>query len=1055
MKKISSLLLCLILGIGQIIAQTRTVTGTVISEEDNEPVIGASISVKDKATIGTVTDVDGRFTLNVPDDAKALIISYVGMITQEAPIQSTMNILLESNLQALDEVIVVAYGTSTKKSFTGSASVVRSDAIKQIQSSSVTNALEGRTAGVQIVSSTGQPGENPTVRIRGIGSINASKDPLYIVDGATYDGPISAINSSDIESMTVLKDAAANSLYGARGANGVILITTKRNNKTRLGVTFDAKWGVNSRAVPEYDMITDKATYYEQAWIGQYNRLLGAGQDAAGIPAILAGSSSNSLSSILGGYNSFNVSWAELLSSTGKINPNARLLYDDSWNDALFNNALRQEYNFSVGGSDDKQTHYIGLGYLGEDSYAKGSGFERYTARVRLEKNLTQRVKVGTNLSYAHTIQDYPTTSGGSYINYFQWTRNIAPIYPVFLRDPNTGAIIKDQDGKDRYDYGDQGSLGYSRPYAAMSNPAGVLEYDINKITLDNITGNTFIEAEIYDGLSIRGAFDVNTTYKNESYLTNPLYGDAVSNNGYVEKYNRRWFSYTGSAFVNYNKSFGDLKIEFMAGTEHYKREYQYQYGMKRNLAVSDVVEFSNAVVTSDLTSYTQKSSTSGYLTRINLNYADKYYLSGSYRRDGSSRFHPDNRWGNFGSVGASWRINQEDFMIDNTPFINDLRLKASIGTQGNDNLLYQITSTTTYMNYIPYLDQYEVANNNDNVSIKQTYVGNKNLTWEKSLNANIGFEGRFFNLFNLNFEYFYKKTTDMLFYLPVALSTGVASYPDNIGSMRNSGIEMELDFDIIRTKDFSWNAGINFAHIRNKILSLPEENREDGIFSSVGGNYTKLVEGGSVYDIYLPEFAGINENGVGTWNVYDNNVKTGVTTTQSDAYASSRRKVGNALPDLSGGLNTTFTYKGFDLSMVFSYQLGGDTYDAIYASTMQMSEAGRGMHKDMLKAWTPENTNTNVAKLQFGYTQNSLASDLYLTSASYLNVRNISLGYTVPRSLTRTLQLESLRFYVVGDNLALLSKRKGFDPRQYDYGGSSFNYSPIRTISFGLNVTL
>lgn len=1054
MKKIFFLLSGLLLSIWINAVQTKTVTGIVLSEDDGEPIIGASIIVKGNTTTGTITGYDGKFNLNVPNDATTLIISYVGMQTQEVLISPSMRIILQSDTKQLDEVIVVAYGTSTKKSFTGSAAVVKSDAIKQIQSPTITSALEGRAAGVQIVSSTGQPGENPTVRIRGVGSINASKDPLFIVDGATYDGPISALNVSDIESMTVLKDAAANSLYGARGANGVILITTKRNNKSRLGVTFDAKWGINSRAVPEYNMITDKAVFYEQSWRGQYNRLLAAGQNAGDIPEILAGSSANSLSSILGGYNNYNVSWADLINADGKINLNARLLYDDSWHDTLFNNALRQEYNFSIGGSDNKQSHYIGLGYLGEDSYAKGSGFERYTARVRLEKKLIDQIKIGANLSYAHTIQDYPTTSGASYINYFQWTRNIAPIYPVFLRDPQTGAIIKDQDGKDRYDYGDQKSLGYSRPYAAMSNPAGVLEYDMNERIVDNITGNAFIEADIYNGLSIRGAFDVNTTYRNESYLTNPLYGDAVSNNGYVEKYNRKWFSYTSSVFLNYNKTFGDLHIDFMAGMENYKKKYEYQYGMKRNLAVSNVPDFSNAVVTTDLTSYTQTSSTTGYLARINLNYVDKYYLSGSYRRDGSSRFHPDNRWGNFGSVGASWRINQEDFLVDNSS-IDDLRMKASVGTQGNDNLLYQITSTITNTNYIPYLDQYEITNNNDHVSIKQTYVGNKDLSWEKSLNANIGFEGRFFNRFNVNFEYFYKKTTDMLFYLPVALSTGVASYPANIGSMRNSGIEMEIGITLVHSRDFSWDFGLNFSHVKNKILELPEENKETGIFSQVGGNYTKLVEGGSIYDIYLPEFAGINEDGKATWHMYENDARIGTTTTQSDAYANSRRKVGNALPDLSGGIHTNLTFKGIDLSIVLSYQLGGDAYDAVYASTMQMTEAGRGMHKDILNAWTPENTNTTVAKLQFGYTENNRASDLYLTSASYLNIRNISLGYTLPRSITKNIQLEGLRLYVAGDNLALFSKRKGFDPRQYDDGNSGFNYSPIRTISFGFNVTL
>lgn len=1045
--------LCVAVALAQ---ETTKVTGTVFYSDDNEPIIGASVIVPG-TTIGTATDVDGAFTLNVPASAKTLEVSFLGMITQTVPVQSVVKVHLVSDAKTLEEVIVVAYGTSTKKSFTGSAAIVKSDAIKQIQSSSVTNALEGRAAGVQIVSSTGQPGENPTVRIRGIGSVNASKTPLYIVDGSTYDGPISALNASDIESMTVLKDAAANSLYGARGANGVILITTKRNNKSRVGITFDSKWGVNSRAVPEYDLMTDPKMYYETVRKAQYNKLtLTNGLSSADAIAAINGSGANSLSNILGGYNNYNVPWSELINDNGQLNPDAKLLYQDDWHDALFSNGFRQEYNLSIGGSDEKQSYYISFGYLNDESYAKSSDFERITGRIRVDKQLTSWLKTGANLSYAHTVQNYPTTSSSSYINYFQWTRHIAPIFPVFLYDPATGQRIKDNKGNDIYDYGTSSENGYKRPYGSNGNPAGVLEYDIINNTSDNITGNAFAEVNIYDGISARGAFDVNTSYKNKSQLTNPLYGDAEAVNGYVYQYNEKWFSYTGSAFLNYNKSFGKLDVSALAGTESYKKEYRYLYGQKKGLANSTDPEFNNAAVISALDSYTQTYSVTGFLGRVNLSYADKYYLSGSFRRDGSSRFHPDNRWGNFGSVGASWRINQEDFLAE-ASYINDLRLKASIGTQGNDNLLYSLTSTTEYQNYLPYKNQYTVSNIDDKISISQSYVGNKDITWEQSLNANIGFESRFFDRFNLGFEYFYKKTSDMLFYKPVALSTGVASYPVNFGKIRNAGIEVELDVDIIRNQEFTWNVGLNLSHIKNKVLELPEENKNSGIFSGVSGNFTKLVEGGSIYDIYLPEWAGLNNEGVSTWNVYDaKGNHTGTTTDYNSVYTDvSRKKVGNALPDLTGGFNTNLSWKGFDLSAIFSYQIGGDVYDNIYANSMQMTSYGYNFHKDILKAWTPENTNTTVPRLKYGYTFASSASDLYLTKASYLNIRNITFGYTLPRALIGKWGFESLRFYAAGDNLALFSKRKGFDPRQFDFGYSTYNYSPIRTISFGLSATL
>ncbi|SEG04461.1 SusC/RagA family TonB-linked outer membrane protein [Parabacteroides chinchillae] len=1051
MKRLTYLLLCLMLGIGLATAQTTKITGTVISAEDSEPIIGASVMVKGTTT-GTVTDYDGAFTLNVPSSAKTLVVSYVGMEMKELPIQPHMKIVLNSSSQALDEVMVVAYGTTTKKSFTGSASAVKADDIKQIQSATITNALDGRAAGVQIVSKTGQPGENPTVRIRGIGSINAGKDPLYIVDGATYDGPISTLNSADIESMTVLKDAAANSLYGARGANGVILITTKRGNKTKLGINLDMKWGVNSRSVPEYDMITDRSVYYEQSWKAQYNKLIATGMSPSDVVSTLGSDDpANSLQAILGGYNNYNVPWSELIGADGKINPNARLLYTDDWSDALFRNSLRQEYNFSLGGSDDKQTYFISLGYLGDESYAKGSGFDRYSGRVRYERNLTKWLKAGANLAYAHTIQNYPTTSGGSYVNYFQWTRNIAPIYPVYLHDPKTGAIIKDKNGKDIYDYGDQGQYGYSRPYAGASNPAGVLDYDVNRITLDNVSASAFLEAEVYDGLSIRGNFDVNTTYKNGAYLTNPLYGDAAANGGYVEQENQKWFSYTGSVFLNYRKTFDKLSVEGMGGIESYKKEWNYLYGQKRNLATISAPDFSNAVVYAELSSYLKKYSVTGILFRANLSYDDKYYLSASFRRDGSSRFHPDNRWGNFGSVGVSWRLGQEGFLQDASSWLNDLKIKASIGTQGNDNLYY---ANGTDINYIPYMDQYEVANNNGNVSVKQYYVGNKDISWEKNLNFNIGFETTMWDRFHFNLEYFYKKTTDMLFYKPVAVSIGISTLLVNLGKMSNKGIEIETDVDIIKTRDWRWNVGLNFTHVKNTILELPAENRKEGI---LGQGYTKMVEGGSIYDLYLPEYAGLDENGKAMWNVYnEDGTLKGTSIVNSDAYTNtSRRKVGCAIPDLTGGLSTSLSWKDIDLSALFSYQIGGDVYDAIYASTMQMRESGRGMHKDLLNAWTPTNTNTSVPVMLMGYKDANGISDLYLTNASFFNIRNITLGYSLPKKWLRTLTIDKLRVYFAGDNLALFSHRKGLDPRQYDYGTSEFNYSPIRTISFGINVTL
>ncbi|MDR3118185.1 MAG: TonB-dependent receptor [Mediterranea sp.] len=1032
-------------------AQTRPVSGIVLSEEDGRPIAGASVVAKG-TTVGTITDADGKFKLNVPQATQTIVFSYIGTITQELPLRAEYNVSLKLGAENLDEVIVVAYGTSTRKSFTGSASVVNSSAIKQIQSPAVTAALEGRTTGVQIVSATGQPGENPTLRIRGVGSINAGKGPIYIVDGASYDGPISTLNPADIESLTVLKDAAANSLYGARGANGVVLVTTKKGKPGKVNITLDARWGFNDRAVPDYDVIKDPATYYEQTWKAQYNYLTGIVNPAtansythAEAVGVLAGNSTNSLSAKLGNYNNYNVAWDQLIDGNGKLNPNAKLLYRDTWEDALFAIALRQEYNVGVSGGNDKESFYIGFGYLGDESYAKGSGFERYSGRLRYERELTPRAKLGTSLAYTRTVQDYPSTSGANYINYFQWVRRIGPIYPAHLHDPVTGAILKDKNGKDRYDYGDTG--GYSRPYGPLLNPAGVLDDDINENVLDNITGSAFLETSLYDGLKLRGSLDVNTTYKNTSTLRTPFYGDAAGR-GDVEKTNKKWFSYTASAFLTYNKTFDKLAVDALLGTENYRKEYHYLYGFKTGLALPDIPELGNAVVYSDLTSYKQRYSVTGYLARVNLTYDDKYYLSASYRRDGSSRFHPDNRWGNFGSLGLSWRISREDFLRDVTA-INDLKLKGSIGSQGND--LLQNGDAELYR---PYSDQYTVTNNNGGVSIKQELVGNKDITWEKSLNFNVGIEGRFFDRINFGLEYFYRQTGDLLFSKPLALSTGLASIPVNIGKLSNAGFELTADADVVKTRGLTWNVGLNLSHVKNKILELPETNRKDGIFAS---GYTKLVEGGSIYDIYLPEFAGIDDKGNATWNTYnaDGTFKE-TTTVAANAYTpESRRNVGSAIPDFTGGITTDLKWKGFDFSTVLSFQLGGKVYDSVYAALLQTYEAGMGIHKDILNAWTPENKNTDIPRLVLGNINANGTSDFFLTPASYLSIANVTLGYTLPRSLASKAKLQNIRLYGTGSNLFLLSTRQGLDPRQYDYGTSGFNYSPIRTISFGINVTL
>ena len=680
------LLACLFVGIGLVTAQTQKVTGVVISEEDGQPVVGASVLVKG-TTLGTITDVDGNFNLsNVPSSAKTLQISYIGMQTQEVAIKPKLKVILKADAQQLEEVMVVAYGTAKKQSFTGSADMVKSDQIEKRTVANLSKALEGTAPGIQMTSGGGQPGEASKVVIRGFGSINASNNPLYVLDGIPFDGDLSSINPADIESMSVLKDASSAALYGARGANGVIMITTKKGKEGKPSVNLKASWGVTSRAFPRYNTVNAKE-FMEATFEGYKNYLLDDGVTDSDAREIAAGD----LIPTLGGYNPFNVSNDQLIDpATGRLNSNAQLLYQDDWMDeATKDSPLRQEYQFSVSGGNSNTNYNFSLGYLNEDGLAVNTGFERFSGRMNIDSQIKKWLKSGLSASFSTTTQDYTFEDGGSaFYNIWYSSEMIAPIYPVYKKNADGSNLLVD--GEKEYDYG------VNRPSFSNMNWIAALYQDKRERKSDNLSSRAYVtlSGKDYDELGFFKDFtltsNIGIDYRNRNTLNyyNPDEGDAAGVGGDSYRSATRMLSYTFNQLLNYNKTFDKHSLDVLVGHEFYSYENLFLSAERQGFPFNGLQELANGAQIIGGTSYKDIYKIESVFGRINYSFSDRYYLSGSYRTDGSSRFHKDNRWGSFWSLGGAWRISEEAFMSGAKSWLNSLTLKASYGVQGNDAIV-------------------------------------------------------------------------------------------------------------------------------------------------------------------------------------------------------------------------------------------------------------------------------------------------------------------------------------------------------------------------------
>lgn len=1068
MKKLIFALVAMLLPMG-LLAQS-SVSGVVVDTQ-GEPVIGCGVFEVGNPTNGVVTDNDGTFAIRVPANA-TLQFSCIGYTEQQIALngRTDIKVTLSESTEFLNEVMVVAFGTTTREAFTGSAGTMGENELSKVQLSNAAQALAGRVAGVQINNTSGQFGTSPTITIRGVGSIYSDTEPLIVVDGMPYDGDLNLINSNDIESMVVLKDAASNALYGARGANGVIMITTKRGKIGDAKITVDAKWGVNSNALQLYNTVSTRQ-FYETYYKTLYNQAVLDGASAADAHALAnAGVQSSTTGP---GYMVYTVPRGEdFILTGGTMNPKATLgafhnyggqtfwIQPDDWQKEGLQNGFRQEYNVSIAGAVDKINYYSSIGYLNQEGIQENQDQKRLTARLGADYQAKPWLKVGANFNYTHYV--YHQTSEGTLNAGFIWQtiKTQAPVYPVYLRDAN-GNIMKDKWGLDMYDFAQ--SYGMNRAGGTGGNSIFGNKYDNSGHDGNSITAKGYADFKLFPFLTFTinaSAYDYDRKY---TYITSPFvdYYTNSSDNGYLYKSHQRDFSYNTQQLLNFNKAFGKHNVGLMVGHEYYNTKYEYMDMSGRNFGIDGVTEMDallqlNPTPSSSSSVYNNE----GYFSRALYDYDGKYYLSASFRRDASSRFSVDHRWGNFWSAGAAWVISKESFF--NVPWVNTLKFKASIGSQGNDNI----------GNYL-YANSYDIVNNDNKVAFQWRQKGTEDITWETNTNFNTGFE---FELFDYrltgSLDYFYRKTSDMLFQISTPPSIGYSSYWTNLGDMRNTGFELDLHADIVRNKNFQWNVDFNISTARDKVLSLPDDLKtvkvgdhmgyvnEDTSFISKYRYY--IGEGLPLYTWYLRSYAGVDpETGEALYwkDVTDEDGNpTGERETTNIGTEGSYYLNGNAAPDFYGGLGMQFYLYGFDLSFNLTYQIGGLAYDYAYQVIMHNgsgNQIGTTWHKDILNAWTPENKNTDVPRLNQTDAYTTTSSDRFLVDASYLNFQNVNFGYTFPARWTQALKVDKIRVYCSAENLFFLSKRQGMDPRYSIAGWNNMSSNnPIRTISGGITLT-
>lgn len=1083
MKKLLSLLTLCLLGTGLMLAQ-KNVSGVVVDEK-GEPIIGASIQVEG-TSVGTITDYDGEFALSVPDNAKTVLVSYVGMVSQVVEIKDNMRITLKENAEIIQEVVVTGYGNVSKGSFAGSAQAVSSETIENKAPTEISKALAGEVAGVQVINSSGQPGTNASIVIRGVGSIYASSTPLYVVDGVTYQGDISSIDPGDIASTTILKDATATSLYGSRGANGVVVITTKKGNSgEEAKIDVDVTYGANMHLLPMYEVISDPQEYVEIAWRSMYNSLPGTNPD---LKIQQANNQLFSPKGIAENYNLWNKPGNQLINGyTGKFNDGVEMLdaYKNmtSWEDNMFRVGQKANATVKISGGTEKVQYFTSLGYLKDEGYYIGSDFDRFTARSNVDFKAKKWLSGNINLAYTYSTLNNPG-QGSNMNNGFAYVNECPPIYPVFMYNPD-GTIQNDpKTGYYAYDYGMHEGSG--RGFGSGINPAGALLYDKQKTVAHQVTAAGSLEIKFYKDLKFTATVGVQYLGTTTSDLTNKFYGDAEGI-GRIAKQQYNVLAFTAQQMFEYNKVIGDHTIRAMAGHETNLQVVSLMYGQMNRIADPAGLEWSNGVQMGGMASETSQEAMDSYLVTATYMYGERYGITGNYRADGSSKFAKGHRWGHFGSVGASWNFTNENWMAPATKVLKNGKLRASwgvLGNQGISNNLYQ--------------DYYSIEYVDGQIGYVWKYKGNPDITWERTSSVDIGLEFSIMKYLDVELDYYYKLTDQCLMPRYNAPSLGYAYVWINGGKQSNQGVEFQMNVHAVDTRNVKLNIRLNGGHNHNNIIELPKDIVTDEEMLTNSG----LRVGHSRWEYSLPEYLGVNEEGLPVYvGYYDptlgewgNNEASTITEEMRETAGTVKNYISDVdlyrlkHPDvtldtvhttdyvragsdyhnydksqtytaewaLDGGFGIDLEVYGVTLNATCSYRIGGYGYDGTYAGLMGNEKIGNhNWHVDMRNMWTEENTNTNIPRLDNAATPYiNYSSSRFLTSNSYLSLNNIRLGYRFPKKLIEKIKLSRLELFVQGDNLAIVSARKGYNPMVSITGASnSYQYTPLSTVIGGIKV--
>ena len=998
-RKLMLLLACLFVGIGLVTAQTQTVTGVVISEEDGQPVIGASVRVEN-TQLGAITDVDGKFQIaNVPSSAKTLVVSYIGMQTQKVAVAPNVKVTLKSNAELLDEVVVTGYGVQRKASFTGAAAVVGEEALAKKNDANFVKVLEGAVPGVQMNNSTSMPGVWGSVYVRGRASLNSGTQPLYVIDGMPVNSdtdamsssdnnmvdPMASINPADIESITVLKDAAATAIYGSRAANGVIVVTTKKGSEGKFNINLDVKQGFVSMGSNNMNFANAE----------QSMKLF-----ADGLTAYQGGNWQENYDYLADSY----FGWDRKTST--------------DWMDAITRKGYYQDYNLNAQGRTGNTGYYVSLGYLNTDGLIIGSDMERFSGRLNLDSKF-KWATIGVNTSYSYSTQNgFSLSTSGA------------------MSSPLTAAISSQTPMDPVYDSeGNYNNINMYNPVALMDEETG----ELNETKMQTVNLNPYLQIDFGLGIYAKTTLGVNITdlrqYQYWSALYNP---QAMDYNGLGQQYNSRNSVITWNNVFGWNHKFADKHdVSLMLGQEMQKKSYFYEYYAKSDFPFADsgMRDLTTAGTDQGSEYYKQEARLASYFLDAHYSYADKYYLSGSFRRDGSSVFGANTRWGNFWSVGGKWRMSGEDFLNGNN-VITNATLRASYGTVGNQDIDWYAARGFYGAGY----------NYNQMPGMRPVSISNQELTWEVSKKFDVGFDLSLWHRLNFTFDFYNEITSDALFQVPLSMTTGMSETYQNIGKIRNHGIEFAVNANIIQSKDWTWTAYANLTWNQNEVMKLSTDDPIEYTF--------QIIEEGRPYTQFkMKEYAGVDpETGKPLWYLNE----TGEETT-SDYNAAAKRYVGDADPDVLGGFGTNLTWKGVDFGLSFNYRLGGKVYDS-GASFTGFGMAFRTPLEDVaLNSWTEDNKNAKYPQYIYSDPYKATAtSSRFLYSGNFLRISNLTLGYTLPKRWTEKAFIQKMRAYISVDNLYTFTASDfvGYNPETSANGVIAWQYPATRTFIGGIQLT-